>query len=137
MLNVDGVVLGNNRTGVLGHDFNRNWFTDEFNTNNAKLFPETQSIITLVKNLKKKDNAVNIAFSEIFTCVTINTVFGKNTLCHILIQISHCTFSILPPYCLVAGLNHIDVDANMIKPIWPIAFAPVRILIANTGFITI
>ncbi len=25
MLNVDGVVLGNNRTGILGHDFNRNW----------------------------------------------------------------------------------------------------------------
>ena len=54
MVNIDGVILGNNRTGVLGHDFNRNWFTDEFNTNNAKLFPETQSIITLVKNLKKK-----------------------------------------------------------------------------------
>ena len=26
MVNIDGVILGNNRTGVLGHDFNRNWF---------------------------------------------------------------------------------------------------------------
>ena len=26
MVNVDGVMVGNNRTGVLGHDFNRNWF---------------------------------------------------------------------------------------------------------------
>ena len=25
MVNIDGVELGNNRTGVLGHDFNRNW----------------------------------------------------------------------------------------------------------------
>ncbi|MCC6447637.1 MAG: hypothetical protein IT215_03020 [Chitinophagaceae bacterium] len=25
MVNIDGVILGNNRTGVLGHDFNRNW----------------------------------------------------------------------------------------------------------------
>lgn len=25
MINIDGVVLGNNRTGTLGHDFNRNW----------------------------------------------------------------------------------------------------------------
>ena len=26
MMNVDGVMVGNNRTGVQGHDFNRNWF---------------------------------------------------------------------------------------------------------------
>jgi murein tripeptide amidase MpaA len=29
MVNVDGVELGNNRTGTLGHDFNRNWDIDE------------------------------------------------------------------------------------------------------------
>lgn len=28
MVNIDGVILGNNRTGVLGHDFNRNWAAD-------------------------------------------------------------------------------------------------------------
>lgn len=28
MINIDGVILGNNRTGVLGHDFNRNWYPD-------------------------------------------------------------------------------------------------------------
>jgi murein tripeptide amidase MpaA len=25
MVNIDGVIVGNNRTGILGHDFNRNW----------------------------------------------------------------------------------------------------------------
>ena len=30
MVNLDGVALGNNRTGVLGHDFNRNWNIDEY-----------------------------------------------------------------------------------------------------------
>ena len=29
MLNIDGVMLGNNRTGLLGYDFNRNWNADE------------------------------------------------------------------------------------------------------------
>ena len=28
MVNIDGVILGNNRTGILGHDFNRNWASD-------------------------------------------------------------------------------------------------------------
>ena len=40
MLNVDGVMLGNNRTGILGHDFNRNWIIDESNSSKLnKLFP--------------------------------------------------------------------------------------------------
>ncbi len=38
MLNIDGVQLGNNRTGVLGHDFNRNWNIDE-SSKKQKLFP--------------------------------------------------------------------------------------------------
>ena len=28
MINIDGVMLGNNRTGVLGYDFNRHWNAD-------------------------------------------------------------------------------------------------------------
>ena len=28
MVNVDGVMLGNNRTGLLGYDFNRHWNAD-------------------------------------------------------------------------------------------------------------
>lgn len=40
MLNIDGVILGNNRTGILGHDFNRNWVADDnLNSKSAKLFP--------------------------------------------------------------------------------------------------
>ena len=55
MVNTDGVILGNNRTGVLGHDFNRNWAADEMSlTKNSKLFPEIFSIVTLVKSLKRK-----------------------------------------------------------------------------------
>ena len=55
MINIDGVILGNNRTGILGHDFNRNWYPDEFlSKKNCKLFPETQSIISLIKSLRKK-----------------------------------------------------------------------------------
>lgn len=29
MINIDGVIVGNNRTGLLGYDFNRNWNIDE------------------------------------------------------------------------------------------------------------
>lgn len=55
MVNIDGVILGNNRTGILGHDFNRNWEYDEASSSKInKLFPETQSIILLLKNLKRK-----------------------------------------------------------------------------------
>jgi hypothetical protein len=55
MVNIDGVVLGNNRTGVLGHDFNRNWIIEDgLNTKNHKLFPEIQNILSLVKSIKKK-----------------------------------------------------------------------------------
>jgi murein tripeptide amidase MpaA len=28
IINVDGVTLGNNRTGMLGFDFNRHWYID-------------------------------------------------------------------------------------------------------------
>ncbi len=55
MVNIDGVIVGNNRTGILGHDFNRNWVLEQ--TNNSrfnKLFPEIQGIISLVKTLKRK-----------------------------------------------------------------------------------
>lgn len=38
MVNIDGVELGNNRTGVLGHDFNRNWDIDE-SSKKEKMFP--------------------------------------------------------------------------------------------------
>jgi len=55
MVNIDGVLLGNNRTGTLGHDFNRNWVVeDASNSKNHKLFPEIQSIISLLKSLKRK-----------------------------------------------------------------------------------
>lgn len=55
MVNIDGVVLGNNRTGILGHDFNRNWeYDDNSNLKMSKLFPEIQAIVNLLKNLKKK-----------------------------------------------------------------------------------
>jgi murein tripeptide amidase MpaA len=38
MVNIDGVLLGNNRTGSLGYDFNRNWNVDEDSLKES-LFP--------------------------------------------------------------------------------------------------
>lgn len=53
MVNIDGVELGNNRTGVLGHDFNRNWDIDE-GSKKEKMFPELASILNYLRKLKKK-----------------------------------------------------------------------------------
>jgi murein tripeptide amidase MpaA len=52
MVNVDGVKMGNNRTGVLGHDFNRNWNVDEESLR-YHLFPELMGIIEYFKRYKK------------------------------------------------------------------------------------
>jgi len=38
MINIDGVIVGNNRVGLLGYDFNRNWEVDE-DPNRQYLFP--------------------------------------------------------------------------------------------------
>ncbi len=53
MVNVDGVVLGNNRTGLLGYDFNRHWYIDK-DTNRVNLFPELMGIIRYVKRRQKE-----------------------------------------------------------------------------------
>lgn len=53
MLNIDGVQLGNNRTGVLGHDFNRNWSIEE-TAKSRRMFPEITAVVTYVRKLKKK-----------------------------------------------------------------------------------
>ncbi|CAM6001558.1 unnamed protein product [Sphagnum balticum] len=42
MINVDGVILGNNRTGLLGLDFNRNWNIQE-ESQRQSLFPEVMA----------------------------------------------------------------------------------------------
>jgi hypothetical protein len=53
MVNIDGVELGNNRTGVLGHDFNRNWASDD-SAKYRRMFPELFAIVSYIKKLKKK-----------------------------------------------------------------------------------
>jgi hypothetical protein len=53
MVNIDGVKLGNNRTGVLGHDFNRNWNMEEY-PKKDQMFPEVSAIINLIRKLKRK-----------------------------------------------------------------------------------
>lgn len=53
MVNMDGVKLGNNRTGILGHDFNRNWNVDEESLR-YQLFPELMGIIRYFKRCKKE-----------------------------------------------------------------------------------
>ena len=52
MINIDGVVLGNNRTGVQGYDFNRHWYIEE-DANRYHLFPELKGIISYFKRKKK------------------------------------------------------------------------------------
>lgn len=55
MVNVDGVYLGNSRTGVAGYDYNRLHNIDEpVSVNRDKLAPEIIAIGNLVKRLKKK-----------------------------------------------------------------------------------
>ena len=53
MVNIDGVKMGNNRTGVLGHDFNRNWNMEEY-PKKDQMFPEVSAIINLIRKLKRK-----------------------------------------------------------------------------------
>lgn len=53
MINIDGVIMGNNRTGLLGHDFNRNWNADE-ETFKENLFPEVVGITKYLKKIKKQ-----------------------------------------------------------------------------------
>ena len=52
MVNIDGVLMGNNRTGMLGYDFNRHWYIDE-ETQRSELFPEIIGIIRYFKKRKK------------------------------------------------------------------------------------
>lgn len=47
MLNPDGVIMGNTRTGVAGKDLNR-----QYRKNNDIVFPEVISIIDYVMKLK-------------------------------------------------------------------------------------
>lgn len=55
MVNVDGVKLGNNRTGVLGHDLNRSWNIEEEGSH-SHLYPELLGIIKFLKKMRKEKN---------------------------------------------------------------------------------
>lgn len=48
MMNVDGVFLGNYRTGIVGKDFNR-----MFSTTKSNLFPEIEAVRNLIQKLKE------------------------------------------------------------------------------------
>lgn len=49
MLNPDGVILGNTRTGVAGKDLNR-----QYRKNTQFIFPEVTAVIDYVNKLKNK-----------------------------------------------------------------------------------
>jgi len=51
MLNIDGVVMGNFRTGLLGKDLNRCFESDELT-----MYPEIKMVIELGNDLKKTFN---------------------------------------------------------------------------------
>lgn len=49
MLNPDGVLIGNYRTGIIGDDFNR-----QFNVNKHEFYPEISALKRLVASCKKE-----------------------------------------------------------------------------------
>jgi len=53
IINPDGVALGNNRTGILGFDFNRHWYVDK-DAQRAHLFPELLGAIRYFKSQQKE-----------------------------------------------------------------------------------
>ena len=55
MVNIDGVMLGNNRTGLLGYDFNRHWNADE-DSIRQHIFPELTGILKYFKKCKRQKN---------------------------------------------------------------------------------
>lgn len=60
MLNPDGVILGNHRTGVAGKDLNR-----EFLTSNKVIFPEVIALKDYVTDLKSRFGDRLFAFFDI------------------------------------------------------------------------
>jgi hypothetical protein len=52
MMCVDGVILGNNRTGLPGYDYNRFWNVDEL-SKKEKMFPEIVGILNVIKQIRR------------------------------------------------------------------------------------
>jgi len=52
MINIDGVLLGNNRTGLLGYDFNRHWNADQDNVR-EHIFPEIMGLLNYFKRCRR------------------------------------------------------------------------------------
>lgn len=74
MVNVDGVFLGNYRTGVIGKDFNR-----KFVTGAANIFPEISHIKRLVKQLKKQGRVLSIVDLHGHSVQKNSFVFGPQS----------------------------------------------------------
>jgi cytosolic carboxypeptidase protein 2/3 len=64
MVNIDGVLLGNNRTGLLGYDFNRNWNADE-DPNREHLFPEIAGITRFFKRCRRQKHKQTKLFLDL------------------------------------------------------------------------
>lgn len=78
MVNVDGVILGNNRTGVQGYDFNRNWCVDE-DASRYHLFPELSGIIGYFKRKKREYSKKLKIFLDFHSHSSSNNVFCYGT----------------------------------------------------------
>ena len=59
MINPDGVILGNSRTGAAGKDLNR-----KFRAKNFDLFPEVINLRTYVQKLKKEHQNICLWVGE-------------------------------------------------------------------------
>lgn len=51
MLNVDGALMGNYRTGIVGEDFNRKFYSGR-----KQIFPEINYLKKMISNAKKQGN---------------------------------------------------------------------------------
>ena len=71
MLNPDGVIMGNARTGVFGKDLNR-----EFDSQNKVLNPEVFAVKQLVKNCKLIYNGKVKAFIDLHGHSARRSVFA-------------------------------------------------------------
>ncbi len=71
MLNVDGVVAGNYRTGLQGKDLNR-----VFGVKNQSMYPEVQALMNLAHDLKKKHGSNFFGFYDFHGHSSKSNVFS-------------------------------------------------------------
>ena len=76
MLNPDGVMLGNYRTGIMGEDFNR-----KFNTGKREFLPEIFLLKKLVANCKKQGKVLMFIDLHGHSVLKNSFIYGPSPQC--------------------------------------------------------